>query len=106
MWRTSPREEYEIFISGAPTLEDHEAQLRRLAELEAGMEGIPAETTLEALCLNCAPLKQALRAEAAGWKAQYASRLHAKAATELQASACAWRGRLTCNGVGWGGGCS
>lgn len=48
------------------------------------MGAISAAQAIGALSLDAAPLKAALRAEAASWKAQFARNLHAKGAADLR----------------------
>ena len=72
-------------MAGRPSLEEFEGQLRRLMAVETEIAGIAPVHAIGALCLELQPLKLALRAEAASWKAQFARNLHRKGAEELRA---------------------
>ena len=85
LWTTDKQGAYAAFMQGHPTLEDSENQLRKLASLQADLEAAPAFLRVfGGLSLVTDPLKHALRAEIADWKAQFAQRLHAHARTQLQ----------------------
>jgi dynein heavy chain len=85
LWRSSLQAAFADFQRGRPSLEESEAQLRRLQRIALDLEALPASLPAGgALALDPSPLKHALAAEAAAWKAQFASRLHAGALAELR----------------------
>lgn len=85
LWTTDKEGAYATFMEGRPTLEDSEDQLRKLASLQADLEAVPTSLRISgALSLATDPLKHAVRAEIADWKAQFAQRLHAHARRQLQ----------------------
>ena len=45
-------------------------------------------STIGCLCVETAPLKASLRAEAAAWKSQFAKNLHKQGFTDLSVSPC------------------
>ena len=67
-----------------PSMQDFEGELRKYMAVEQAVGAIPGSQPIGALCLDAAPLKAALKAEAASWKAQFARNLHAKGAADLR----------------------
>ena len=83
LWREDKTAVYDTFTARGPTLDDFEDELLRAVSIEAEIERVPARHAIGALALETAPLKIALRREAAAWKALYAQNLHAQAKRDL-----------------------
>eukprot|EP00667_Euglena_gracilis_P001259 EG_transcript_1257 len=83
LWLQDKEEAYQRFLAGEPTLEDFEAELQKYLQVEQEVGNLAGSYTIGPLCLQTAPLKAALRREAAEWKAQYARNLHHTARTDL-----------------------
>jgi hypothetical protein len=73
-----------------PPSQDFEGELRKYMAVEQAVGAIPAAQAIGALSLDAAPLKAALKAEAASWKAQFARNLHAKGAADLRVGRMWW----------------
>ncbi|KAL4452763.1 hypothetical protein ABPG75_008425, partial [Micractinium tetrahymenae] len=85
LWRTDLQAEYEAFMRSAPTLEECEAQLKRIMAVEQEIALIPPVHNLGALSLDSQPLKYSLRSEAANWKVAFSKTIHKSAAQDLLA---------------------
>ena len=64
--------------------QDFEAELKKYNAVEQRISEVPAVRNIGALSLETQPLKAALRAEAASWKAQFARNLHKQSAEDLR----------------------
>ena len=64
--------------------QDFEAELKKYNAVEQRIGDVPAVRNIGALSLETQPLKAALRAEAASWKAQFARNLHKQSAEDLR----------------------
>ena len=64
-----------------------ENELRKKMDTERDAAAIVPMSTIGCLCVETAPLKASLRAEAASWKAQFAKNLHKQGSTDLAVSA-------------------
>jgi len=85
LWRSTMHQAYFEFAAQQPSLEDSEGQLRRLQGLQLELDALPSALAIgAALSLDAAPVKAALRAEAAAWKVQFARQLHAAAEQALR----------------------
>lgn len=69
----------------SPSLEMFEAELKKYMQIETQVSLIPAVHNIGSLSLETTPLKGALKAEAASWKAQFATNLHRQGAEDLKA---------------------
>ena len=67
-----------------PGAQDFEAELKKYNAVEQRIGDVPAVRNIGALSLETQPLKAALRAEAASWKAQFARNLHKQSAEDLR----------------------
>ena len=64
-----------------------ENELRKHLATERDAAGIVPMSTIGCLCVETAPLKASLRAEAAAWKTQFAKNLHKQGYTDLSVRA-------------------
>jgi dynein heavy chain len=84
LWTTEKEQAYAAFMQGAPSLEESESQLRNLVTLQTELEAVPPTLSIfGAVVLTTDPVKHAVRAEIADWKAQFAQRLQARALNQL-----------------------
>ena len=65
-------------------MQDFEAELKKYNAVEQRIGDVPAVRNIGALSLETQPLKAALRAEVASWKAQFARNLHKQSAEDLR----------------------
>jgi len=70
------------------SVQDFEAELKKYNAVEQRIGNMPAVRNIGALSLETQPLKAALRAEAASWKAQFARNLHKQSAEDLRVGTC------------------
>jgi dynein heavy chain, axonemal len=87
LWTSDKEQAYGTFMQGAPSLEESEGQLRNLVSLQTELEAVPPTLSIfsgsSAVVLTTDPLKHAVRAEIADWKAQFARRLQSRALSQL-----------------------
>jgi len=84
LWKTSLASVYAEFMKTSPGLDAFEGELKKYMALEQEILGISAVHNIGSLSLESTPLKQALRSEAANWKAQFAKNIHKQAAEDLK----------------------
>ena len=75
---------YDDFTRKKPSLEQFEAELKKYMDIEQRVLRLAPVHNIGALCLDTQPLKLALRAEAAAWKTQFATNLHAHGKEQLE----------------------
>ena len=75
--------------------QDFEAELKKYMAVEQRIAAVPAVRNIGALSLETQPLKAALRAEAASWKAQFARNLHKQSAEDLRVRRVCYAQKVT-----------
>ena len=81
--------------SAAPA-QAFENELRKHLGTERDVAAIVPLSNIGCLCVETAPLKASLRAEAAAWKTQFAKNLHKQGFTDLSVGACVCWGATAC----------
>jgi dynein heavy chain len=85
LWKQDKLKAYAEFMATQSTLDDFEIELKKYVSLDAEITRIPPKHTIGAMSLETAPMKIALKSEAAEWKMQYSTNLHQQAKVELDA---------------------
>ena len=85
LWKTDKDDQYEIFSSQNPRLEEYENQLSYFGKVQKDIENTSAIHIIGALSLNTKRLKLTLGKECDFWKFKYSRNLHLQAKQNLEA---------------------
>jgi dynein heavy chain len=84
LYLSNLQEEYAAFIAKKPSLDMFETELMKYMSIERAVLKFAPVHVIGPLSLETQPLKLALRAEAATWKAQFAKNLHLHGKEKLE----------------------